>query len=318
MNVKKSFEILRLKTDASVEDLKLAYRDMVNVWHPDRFLHNPRLKEKAEKQLQEINQAYETALNYFSSEAAAGLKVDVGVADKHSQSRPNAGSDRKLTGLFPSMPAWLTRFLARIVDGIIFASMLGYIEAFRLFQHPVAGWLIFVFAASLLWAFVEANLLSSIGTTPGKWLLGIRVMNQQGNMPVLLEAFKRSIGVWWYGLGAGCVPLMPVTMAVNCVRLMRNRPMRWDRSGYFVVIFSPRGNLKMSCALAVVVLGCLLLGHLWGEQHQKVSDVSKQPVQSTQPQSRMRDGTRVAGCPFASWRQSGSAFSPACFRSGEA
>jgi uncharacterized RDD family membrane protein YckC len=298
MNVKKSFEILRLKTDASVEDLKLAYRDMVNVWHPDRFLHNPRLKEKAEKQLQEINQAYETALNYFSSEAAAGLKVDVGVADKHSQSRPNAGSDRKLTGLFPSMPAWLTRFLARIVDGIIFASMLGYIEAFRLFQHPVAGWLIFVFAASLLWAFVEANLLSSIGTTPGKWLLGIRVINQQGNMPVLLEAFKRSIGVWWYGLGAGCVPLMPVTMAVNCVRLMRNRPMRWDRSGYFVVIFSPRGNLKMSCALAVVVLGCLLLGHLWGEQHQKVSDVSKQPVQSTQPQSRTRDGTESQDAPL--------------------
>lgn len=298
MNVKKSFEILRLKTDASVEDLKLAYRDMVNVWHPDRFLHNPRLKEKAEKQLQEINQAYETALNYFSSEAAAGLKVDVGVADKHSQSRPNAGSDRKLTGLFPSMPAWLTRFLARIVDGIIFASMIGYIEAFRLFQHPVAGWLIFVFAASLLWAFVEANLLSSIGTTPGKWLLGIRVINQQGNMPVLLEAFKRSIGVWWYGLGAGCVPLMPVTMAVNCVRLMRNRPMRWDRSGYFVVIFSPRGNLKMSCALAVVVLGCLLLGHLWGEQHQKVSDVSKQPVQSTQPQSRTSDGTESQDAPL--------------------
>jgi uncharacterized RDD family membrane protein YckC len=298
MNVKKSFEILRLKTDASVEDLKLAYRDMVNVWHPDRFLHNPRLKEKAEKQLQEINQAYETALNYFSSEAAAGLKVDVGVADKHSQSRPNAGSDRKLTGLFPSMPAWLARFLARIVDGIIFASMIGYIEAFRLFQHPVAGWPIFVFAASLLWAFVEANLLSSIGTTPGKWLLGIRVINQQGNMPVLLEAFKRSIGVWWYGLGAGCVPLMPVTMAVNCVRLMRNRPMRWDRSGYFVVIFSPRGNLKMSCALAVVVLGCLLLGHLWGEQHQKVSDVSKQPVQSTQPQSRTHDGKESPDAPL--------------------
>ena len=298
MNVKKSFEILRLKTDASIEDLKLAYRDMVNVWHPDRFLHNPRLKEKAEKQLQEINQAYETALNYFSSEAAAGLKGVVGVADKHSQSRPNAGSDRKLTSLFPSMPAWLARFLARIVDGIIFASMLGYIEAFRLFQHPVAGWLIFVFAASLLWAFVEANLLSSIGTTPGKWLLGIRVINQQGNMPVLLEAFKRSIGVWWYGLGAGCVPLMPVTMVVNCVRLIRNRPMRWDRSGYFVVIFSPRGNLKMSCALAVVVLGCLLLGHQWGEQHQKVSDVSKQPVQSTQPQSRTHDGTESQGAPL--------------------
>lgn len=293
MNVKKSFEILRLKTDASVEDLKLAYRDMVNVWHPDRFLHNPRLKEKAEKQLQEINHAYETALNYFSAEASAGLKDDIGVTEKHSRSRPNGKPDRKPSGHFPSLPAWLARFLARIVDGIIFALMLGYIEAFRLFQHPVAGWPVYIFAGSLLWAFVEANLLSSIGTTPGKWLLGIRVINQQGNMPILLEAFKRSIGVWWYGLGAGCVALMPVTMAVNCVRLMRNRSTPWDRKGFFVVVPSPCGYLKISSALAIVVLGCLLLIHLWGVQQQKVSGDTRHQVESQPPQPRIRDERTV-------------------------
>ena len=188
--------------------------------------------------------------------------------------------------------------------------MLGYIEAFRLFQHPVAGWPVYIFVGTLLWAFVEANLLSSIGTTPGKWLLGIRVITQQGNKPVLLEAFKRSIGVWWYGLGAGCVPLMPLMMAVNCVRLIKNRPTRWDRNGYFVVILSPRGYLKTSCALAIGVLGCLLLVLLWGEQQQKVSGDSKHPVQSPPPQSRMRDGTEIAGYPFASCRQSGFAFIP--------
>lgn len=259
MNVKKSFEILRLKPDASVADLKLAYRDMVNVWHPDRFLQNPRLKEKAEQQLQEINQAYEIALAFISSDAKDGLKDEIGVAEKQSQSRPNDGSGRKPTSPFPSMPVWLVRFLARSVDGIVFALMLGYIEAFRLFQHPVAGWPINVFAGTLLWAFVEANLLSSIGTTPGKWLLGIHVITYQGNKPPLLEAFKRSIGVWWYGLGAGIVPVMPVMMAVNCVRLMKHRPMRWDRAGHFVVILDPRGYLKTSVALAIVVLGCLLL-----------------------------------------------------------
>ena len=31
MDVKKSFEILRLEPDASIENLKLAYKDMVNV-----------------------------------------------------------------------------------------------------------------------------------------------------------------------------------------------------------------------------------------------------------------------------------------------
>jgi uncharacterized RDD family membrane protein YckC len=259
MNVKKSFEILRLKPEASVEDLKLAYRDMVNVWHPDRFLHNPRLKEKAEQQLQEINQAYEIALTYLSLDAKDGLKDEIGIAGKPSQSRPNARSVRKPTTSFSSLPIWLVRFLARIVDGILFASMLGYIEAFRLFPHSVAGWSIYIFAGTLLWTFVEANLLSSIGTTPGKWLLGIRVITYQGNKPALLEAFKRSIAVWWYGLGAGFVPVMPVVMAVNCVRLMKHRPTRWDRTGRFFVILDPRGYLKTSVALAIIVLGCRLL-----------------------------------------------------------
>ncbi|MFH0994866.1 MAG: RDD family protein [Pseudomonadota bacterium] len=298
MNVKKSYEILRLKPDASVEELKLAYKDLVNVWHPDRFLHNPRLKEKAEKQLQEINQAYEIALNHFSSDASSSLKDEVGVAEKPSQSRPNSRPDRKPSRSFPSMPAWLARFLARSVDGIIFALMLGYIEAFRLFQHPVAGWPVYIFFGTLLWAFVEANLLSSIGTTPGKWLLGIRVITHLGNKPVLLEAFKRSLGVWWYGLGAGCVPLMPLMMAVNCIRLMKKRPTRWDRKGRFVVTLIPRGYLRTSVLLAIVVPGCWLLIILWGEQQQQVPDDSKHPVEAPPPQSQMRDGTVMPDIPL--------------------
>jgi len=37
----------------------------VNVWHPDRFSANPRLKHKAEEKLKEINVAYETVVKSF-------------------------------------------------------------------------------------------------------------------------------------------------------------------------------------------------------------------------------------------------------------
>ena len=53
------YKILGLKTGASEEDLKNAYRDLVQVWHPDRFTHNPSLQKRAEEQLKEINNAYE-------------------------------------------------------------------------------------------------------------------------------------------------------------------------------------------------------------------------------------------------------------------
>ena len=42
-----------------MRELKAAHRDLAKVWHPDRFLHDPRLQEKAQEKLKEINEAYE-------------------------------------------------------------------------------------------------------------------------------------------------------------------------------------------------------------------------------------------------------------------
>ena len=51
-------QTLELDQNASDEEIKQAYRDLVMVWHPDRFPHNPRLRQKAEAKLKSFNQAY--------------------------------------------------------------------------------------------------------------------------------------------------------------------------------------------------------------------------------------------------------------------
>jgi DnaJ-like protein len=53
------YDLLGLKPGASPEEVKIAYRDLAKVWHPDRFLHDPRLQEKAQEKLKEINEAYD-------------------------------------------------------------------------------------------------------------------------------------------------------------------------------------------------------------------------------------------------------------------
>ncbi len=54
--------VLGLEPGASADEVKSAYRDLVNVWHPDRFAHNERLRTKAQEQLKEINLAYDYLL----------------------------------------------------------------------------------------------------------------------------------------------------------------------------------------------------------------------------------------------------------------
>lgn len=51
--------MLGVKHGASLEDVKKVYRDLVQVWHPDRFSANERLQTKAQEQLKEINLAFE-------------------------------------------------------------------------------------------------------------------------------------------------------------------------------------------------------------------------------------------------------------------
>jgi hypothetical protein len=54
----KCYELLGVRPGASIQELKTAHRDLAKVWHPDRFAHDPRLQQKAQEKLKEINEAY--------------------------------------------------------------------------------------------------------------------------------------------------------------------------------------------------------------------------------------------------------------------
>ena len=56
-------EVLGVKPGVSDRELKAAHRDLAKVWHPDRFVHDPRLQEKAQEKLKEINDAYEQLIS---------------------------------------------------------------------------------------------------------------------------------------------------------------------------------------------------------------------------------------------------------------
>src|SRR6266566_1359822 len=55
---KEALDVLALRPGATSVEIKEAYRDLVKVWHPDRFGSDARLRQKAEEKLKQINKAY--------------------------------------------------------------------------------------------------------------------------------------------------------------------------------------------------------------------------------------------------------------------
>ncbi len=64
MDPSRAYKVLGLYPGASKDEVKRAYRDMAQVWHPDRFEHNERLAQKAQKNLKRINEAFSLLRDY--------------------------------------------------------------------------------------------------------------------------------------------------------------------------------------------------------------------------------------------------------------
>ena len=66
------YSVLGVDANVTPEQLKQAYRDLVRIWHPDRFAHDRRLQLKAESKLKEINEAYEQLQSLLASSQRSG------------------------------------------------------------------------------------------------------------------------------------------------------------------------------------------------------------------------------------------------------
>ena len=84
MNRIEALNILGLDEDATDDDIKTAYRECVQILHPDRFANNKKLAERATEQFKRLQDAYD----YLTSSR--------GVKDKtrHTSSSSNAYSSQ--------------------------------------------------------------------------------------------------------------------------------------------------------------------------------------------------------------------------------
>ena len=77
---RRAYRILGISPGSSKKDVKQAYRDLAQVWHPDRFQHNERLHEKAQRNLTRVNEAYALLKDYEPVDAPSTSRLGMTVS----------------------------------------------------------------------------------------------------------------------------------------------------------------------------------------------------------------------------------------------
>jgi len=161
------------------------------------------------------------------------------------------------------------RLFARTVDTCTagFALFLLLIFAFgammpdqaagfaKAIENPIVAGIVLY----LIWLPAEALLLSMFGTTPAKWLFGIRVAQPSGDLLSFSEALNRSFLVFVQGVGLG-IPLVALfTQLFAYRRLTTTGTTLWDTSANAVVAHKKWGVFRaLICTAAVLVVLVLM------------------------------------------------------------
>lgn len=210
---------------------------------------------------------------------AAGTATAKPSLPKTLEAKGRAGT--KATGKDSSASAaaaleCLRRFIARAIDtlslGVVGAivawhyatrSGIGGPEMPGLLTSaptPLALWLL----AFLVMVPLEALMLAVAGTTPGKALLGLRVVAGDGGRANPLATFRRALDVYLRGLGLGIPVLAFFTMLVAGARRLNHGRTHWDQAAGTAVVAAALSGGRWQLALMVFIAAWVALSAgLW-------------------------------------------------------
>jgi uncharacterized RDD family membrane protein YckC len=140
----------------------------------------------------------------------------------------------------------LRRFWARWFDLYLFAGVWWFalwaagLDIGAALANP---WL--VLFQYVPWFVIESILLQRFGTTPGKWLLGLKLVNDDGSAPSFAATSRRSARVLFLGIGLGWGVLALICQLLAFFTTKRlGRPL-WDHAGGHRLKTSPLRPLRI-------------------------------------------------------------------------
>ena len=153
---------------------------------------------------------------------------------------------------------WM-RLAARFFDYALFFTLLRLIVGHIVSMPPFEKWIPIEFFA---WIPIEALLLWTLGTTPGKWLLGTSLKKKDGGTRLSFEtALRRSFAVWFRGIGMGIPFINFLCMLVAYQRLRVLRATTWDLQEKIEVHHRPIPKWRFYLVSSLAIIGMIFYSY---------------------------------------------------------
>lgn len=160
------------------------------------------------------------------------------------------------------------RYGARAIDtsvnGLLGVLLLSYVwyalaprsadEFFSAFAAP-GGIVLFLMLAMFISAIVGGFIIGSTGTSLGKAIFGVRVLDRELQPIGIGRGLAREFHVFWRGMGFGIPVVGLFTMLAADRRLQRDKTTAWDRD-VILVLHRPKGALQttLNCIGVFLIL----------------------------------------------------------------
>jgi len=174
----------------------------------------------------------------------------------------------------PAMLSPARRYFARELDWMICRGLCMILFALTFHRNPLypPGTAEVTLVSMLLWCAVQAAaasgvmllieplLLSCLGTTAGKWILGFRVAAADGTRLPLREAFVRTWKLLLYGWGFGLPVISPVMLWKSYRAADYRASFPWER--YTVITLKGEERFRTAAYVCTVAVWLLSVGLL--------------------------------------------------------
>lgn len=143
------------------------------------------------------------------------------------------------------------RYWARTIDMYLLITLIFTLQKI-FFPTKELNLNIVLVGMYLLWMLIEAQLLATWGTTPGKWLLKTKVRDANYEKLTMKTALFRGFFVWVFGMGLTI--FTHIAEIIAYFNLQNSGITLWDKYFKCNVIHEEFGTERIPLIIAVIVI----------------------------------------------------------------